>query len=173
MGVTAGIAAVCLAIGGAAGYAVASSSKPSPADSSSSKATAGVRKAESDRLAAERASAAAVAEAQASALAEAKAAAAEPPAPSAFRLAVKILQKKCFGSAGCNVTYRVDPKFLGPGDPNDTEVTYEVLGGEDGPQVNTFTIDSAGTASYPSEETVSTPSSRTVLTARVTDVRRT
>lgn len=115
----------------------------------------------------------AAAEAQASALAEASAAAAAPPPLSAFKLTIKTLEKDCFGSAGCNVTYRVVPSFVGPGDPANLEVTYTVIGGEDGPVVATFTVDSAGTMSYDSENTISTPSARTVLRARVTSIERT
>lgn len=124
------------------------------------------------KIADSRAADEATAQAQATALAEASAAAAEPPAKSAFVLSVKVLSKDCFGSAGCNLTYRVVPKFVGPGDPNSLEVTYEVIGGEDGPKIGTFTIDSAGTATYDSEQTISTSSASTTLKARVTEVAR-
>lgn len=36
------------------------------------------------------------------------------PKPADFTIAVKVLEKKCFGSAGCNVTYQIDPKYTGP-----------------------------------------------------------
>jgi hypothetical protein len=26
---------------------------------------------------------------------------------------IKILEKKCFGSAGCSITYRIKPKYVG------------------------------------------------------------
>lgn len=110
------------------------------------------------------------AEAEAEALASAQAAI--PPKAEDFIIAIKVLEKKCFGSAGCNVTFRIDPAYSGAADSSSTEVTYEVLGGED-PIINTFTIDSAGTASFDSEEFVSTPSSGGELTAKVTNVDRT
>jgi hypothetical protein len=28
-------------------------------------------------------------------------------------LGIKILEKKCFGSAGCSVTYRIKPTYVG------------------------------------------------------------
>jgi hypothetical protein len=32
---------------------------------------------------------------------------------SDFEIGIKILEKKCFGSAGCSVTYRIKPKYIG------------------------------------------------------------
>src|SRR4029453_5116766 len=32
---------------------------------------------------------------------------------SDFEIGIKILEKKCFGSAGCSVTYRIKPKYVG------------------------------------------------------------
>lgn len=93
------------------------------------------------------------------------------PKPADFKLAVKQLSKQCFGSAGCNITYRIVVTYLGKAklDPSKTyEVTYDVRGGED-PQTNTLTI--AGTEStVDKEEFISTTSKRKVLTAVVTDV---
>ena len=92
--------------------------------------------------------------------------------PADFRIGVKVLKKKCFGSAGCNVTYRIDPKYLSLAEIPDTgtiEVTYAVNGLEDGEAVNTFTIQ-GGQASFDSEESGSVASSKTKLSARATDV---
>ena len=113
------------------------------------------------------------ANAEAQAVADAAAAAAAPPTKADFKLTVKTLSKNCFGSAGCNVTYRVVPTYIGTGDAKNLEVTYEVLGGDSGATVATFTIDGAGTATYDSANTISTASSATVLKARVTDVTQT
>lgn len=93
--------------------------------------------------------------------------------PGDFDIAVKVRKKECFGSAGCNVTYQIDPKYTGSADLPDTgtiEVTYEVSGDEDGPQINTFSIDADGTAHFSSEEEMSTPKSSTKLKAKATDV---
>jgi hypothetical protein len=35
------------------------------------------------------------------------------PRKSDFEIGIKILEKKCFGSAGCSVTYRIKPEYVG------------------------------------------------------------
>lgn len=45
---------------------------------------------------------------------------------------------------------------------------YQIVGGED-LQVNRFTVE-GGTASYPKEEFIQTKSSKTELTAKITEV---
>jgi hypothetical protein len=93
------------------------------------------------------------------------------PLPADFTLKVVTLSKQCFGSAGCNVTYRIEVAYGGLPMPEDKEytVTYAVSGVEGGPQVNNFKL-RGDQVEYPSEEYASTPSSRTVLTAKVTQV---
>ena len=102
----------------------------------------------------------------------------EPPAPvfgtptkADFKLAVKTLTKKCFGSAGCNVTYRILVSYSGPAlDPATTyEVLYQVKGGEDGPVDNKLTV-TGDQSSVDEEEMIQTKSSKTKLTVVVTDV---
>ncbi|MEU8298950.1 hypothetical protein AB0C04_16900 [Micromonospora sp. NPDC048909] len=93
------------------------------------------------------------------------------PAKSDFTLKVKTLRKQCFGSAGCNVTYRIDVTYTGDGDldPSTTyEVTYQVKGAED-PIINTFEV-TGDAASVQQEEMASTRRSGDKLTAVVTDV---
>ena len=91
------------------------------------------------------------------------------PAPSDFALRVKTLRKACFGSAGCNVTYSIRVT-LAAALPDDVSylVTYRVTGGDD-PAVNTFEI-TGDRVTYTEEERIGTPSSRSVLRAKVTDV---
>jgi hypothetical protein len=93
------------------------------------------------------------------------------PKPADFELTVKVLKKKCFGSAGCSITYRIDVAYMGlPLDPEqEYEVIYEVRGGEDGPQVNTLTVQGED-ATVDAEEDVSTSSSKATLTAVATEV---
>jgi len=93
------------------------------------------------------------------------------PSPSDFQLTVKILKKACFGSAGCNVTYRIEVAYGGPSlDPNVTyEVTYEVRGDESGTQTNTLTV-TGDQSSVTQEELASTSSSSVKLTAHATSV---
>lgn len=88
-----------------------------------------------------------------------------------FKLAVKTLTKQCFGSAGCNVTFRILVTYNGPAlDPGKSyEVLYEVRGGEDGPIANKLTV-AGDESSVDEEEMVSTPKSSTKLVAVVTDV---
>lgn len=91
---------------------------------------------------------------------------------SDFKIGIKILSKKCFGSAGCSVTYRIKPEYVGDQSlpsSGTVEVTYRVKGNESGPQANTFPIED-GEASYEKEEYLSTPSSGTSITAKVIEV---
>lgn len=94
------------------------------------------------------------------------------PEPSQFDIKVKILRKQCFGSAGCNVTYQVDPAYTGtaPLPQRTMTVVYEVSGGESGPATNNFTIDGDGKASYPTQEFASTGSSKAALAAKAVSV---
>ncbi|MFG2054202.1 hypothetical protein ACGFI9_09230 [Micromonospora sp. NPDC048930] len=92
------------------------------------------------------------------------------PTKNDFKLRVKILSKECFGSAGCNVTYRINVTYTGTGlDPSKTyEVTYQVKGAED-PIINTFEV-TGDSASVQEEEMASTRRSGDKLTAVVTEV---
>lgn len=87
-----------------------------------------------------------------------------------FAIELRTTEKQCFGSAGCNVTVTIDPTYVGVSElPDSFAVTYEVRGGEDGPQVNTFTVE-GDTISYDSEERISTSDTDAELEAVVTDV---
>jgi hypothetical protein len=92
------------------------------------------------------------------------------PKPSHFHISIRTLKKACFGSAGCNVTYQINPAYVGPalGDDQTVTVTYEVRGGDD-PQINSFELEGTR-ASFSEEEFISTPSSSSKLRAVVTDV---
>jgi hypothetical protein len=95
----------------------------------------------------------------------------EPPSAGDFAISVKVLSKHCFGSAGCNITYRIDPSYSGHLlDSGDTyTITYEVTGVEDGPQINSFTL-TGDQVQYESEESAQTTSSSVKLKAKVTGV---
>lgn len=92
-------------------------------------------------------------------------------APRNFKLGLRTRSKQCFGSAGCNVTVQVRPSYVGTQDVSSGswEITYEVRGGEDGPQVETMTLEN-GTFSFPEEQSLSTTSSSVRLEAVVTEV---
>src|SRR6185436_12085262 len=92
------------------------------------------------------------------------------PTPDMFTITVKVIEKKCFGSAGCNVTYQIEPTYTGtrPLPTSPVTVVYEVLGGDD-PQTNRFTV-TGDRVKFDSEESIQTPKSSSVLTAKVTAV---
>ena len=92
------------------------------------------------------------------------------PCGRGIKLTVNTRKKECFGSAGCNVTYQVDATWFQDFDPSVTyDLTYEVRGGEDGPVVNTMTID-GDNFTHETDELIQTRSSKTKLTALVTSV---
>ena len=94
------------------------------------------------------------------------------PSTDAVRVTYKTMSKQCFGSAGCNVTIRVDahqPKGDPPAEGVLT-VFYEVTGDEDGPIIGNLVLDLAAGTYVPEEESVSTPSSGTVIKVKVTDI---
>lgn len=93
------------------------------------------------------------------------------PKKTDFKLTIKVLGKECFGSAGCNVTYRILVGYNGAAlDPSVTyEVIYEVRGGEDGAVTNTLKI-TGDESSVDEEESISTKSKSSKLTVVVNDV---
>lgn len=93
------------------------------------------------------------------------------PKPEDFSIAVVVLEKSCFGSAGCNVTYTVEltiNSFLI--DPDTTyQVIYEIQGGDE-QQIKNIEL-TGDTYEYESESFIGTPTEDAVLTAVVTSVR--
>jgi len=87
-----------------------------------------------------------------------------------FDLTIKTLEKRCFGSAGCNVTFRINLAYGGePLDPEKTyEVTYSIRGGDE-PLTNTLTI-TGEKYQRDSEEFIGTKTRGAKLSAVVTDV---
>lgn len=90
-----------------------------------------------------------------------------------FTVTLKILSKECFGSAGCNITYRPELAIGvldGDLDPSITyDVTYVVKGGDSGPVIATLTV-TGDQYEQPSQEVISTASQSKKLVATVTDV---
>lgn len=87
-----------------------------------------------------------------------------------FKLTARITDKKCFGSAGCNIDFKIEMDYLGSAlSEDDTwEITYEVTGVEDGPMIGTLEL--TGTTFTSSEESVSTTSSKKKIVIKVTSV---
>lgn len=96
------------------------------------------------------------------------------PAPSALgpediAIRVKILSKRCLGSLGATVFFRIQPTYRDAANVvGSYEVTYEVTGGTD-PIVNTFEIKD-NQVRYQNKEFASTPTCSPRLTAKVTHV---
>jgi len=93
------------------------------------------------------------------------------PKPEDFSIAITVLEKKCFGSAGCSVTYRIVPSYLGLAPLTSARtltVIYEVTGGES-PQTNRFTL-TGESVRYQPEERIDTDSSSATLTAKVVKI---
>jgi hypothetical protein len=95
------------------------------------------------------------------------------PDESDFKLTAKVTSKDCFGSAGCNVTFRPNVSYIGalPLDSDTTwMVVYEISGVEDAPLVANLTIE-GDTATF-DEQVVSTKSSKSKITLKVTSVEK-
>ena len=94
------------------------------------------------------------------------------PAPEDFTMKLKTTSKQCFGTAGCTVTVVPELSYDSPLplDPGSTvSITYEIRGGEDG--AVTETLDVTDSDQYEKSPTVlTTPSSGTKVTVKVTDV---
>ncbi|MDQ1652699.1 MAG: hypothetical protein QOI35_1899 [Cryptosporangiaceae bacterium] len=93
------------------------------------------------------------------------------PAAADFVLTLTILRKHCYGSAGCNIAYRITPAYSGSAlAPSQAlTVVYVVTGGDSGPQTDSFAV-RGDQAEYVPEQTISTSSSTAALTATATQV---
>ncbi|WBP94048.1 hypothetical protein O6072_20305 [Mycolicibacterium neoaurum] len=81
--------------------------------------------------------------------------AAAPPTTADFVVGVIVTEQKCFGSAGCNFNYTINPQYISTKPlPEKTTVVYTVTGG-DQDQVGNFTIDSNRTATFDRETSIS------------------
>ena len=90
-----------------------------------------------------------------------------------FQVTLKVLSKECFGSAGCNVTYRAKLSQSLPTGALNPDVTYDlsyvVHGDESGPQTETMYI-TGDQYEQPSEGLAQTATSGTKLTVTVTKI---
>lgn len=92
------------------------------------------------------------------------------PAVSDIELTAKITRKKCFGSAGCNIDFKIEMGYNGPtlSEDDTWEITYEVAGVEDGPMIGSVQL--TGSTYEGTVESVSTTSSKKKLKIKVTSV---
>lgn len=79
------------------------------------------------------------------------------PQAADFQIGIVETERSCFGSAGCNITYRIDVTYVGV-QPLDSSasytVVYEVHGGDD---LQTKNFEIRGSEIEYSEELISTP----------------
>jgi hypothetical protein len=94
------------------------------------------------------------------------------PAASDLKLTLKTTDKQCFGSAGCNLTVKVNLGYDGPtlSDDDTWQVTYEINGVTDGPLIGSFEM--TGDTYTVNEESVETKSSKSKVTVKVTSVEK-
>lgn len=65
------------------------------------------------------------------------------PSKDDFKAKLKVTSKSCFGSAGCNVEYKVGLAWLGPAGAKldkSYDVYFQVTGGDDGGSTATITV---------------------------------
>lgn len=100
-----------------------------------------------------------------------------PPTPTGLTkadviLKVKIKKQECFGSAGCNLEFEIQADWPSEKirDGQKYDVTYEVAGVEDGPQVGTLTIVSKTEFEQDSYQSAQTTRHVRTLKVKVTDV---
>ncbi|MEV0669753.1 hypothetical protein [Mycobacterium sp. NPDC050441] len=92
-----------------------------------------------------------------------------PPTAADFVIGVVVTEQKCYGSAGCNYRYTINPQYVSAKPlPEKTTVVFKVTGG-DQDQVGNFTIDGDGTATFDRETGISGPEGAD-LQATVTQV---
>jgi hypothetical protein len=97
------------------------------------------------------------------------------PNKQTLKLTLRITSKQCFGSAGCNVEYRVAPVWTAtPGVDldGDYDITYKVTGDDSGPILDTLTIYSNGKYEVPFEGLMSTSSGAVHPTATIIRIRK-
>ncbi|GAA3233255.1 hypothetical protein MTQ10_11235 [Streptomyces sp. XM83C] len=90
-----------------------------------------------------------------------------------FSIELRTTERHCFGSAGCNVTVEPELTYLGLTselDPDATyEITYEILGDESGPIIETAELTDRTSLTY-HQTSVSTDSSSTTVSVEITEV---
>jgi hypothetical protein len=93
------------------------------------------------------------------------------PTPDEFKINVIVIKQDCFGSAGCNVQYEINPDYTGPSAQlknRSLRIIYQINGG-DNPKTASFTVVN-GTAHYDKSGFISTVSADVNITATATQV---
>lgn len=92
------------------------------------------------------------------------------PQPTDFAIEIIETRRACFGSAGCNVTYTINPTYVGTSLPDRSKsytIIYDVVGTED-PTTGSVKL-SGDTFTFQEENSTSVPAGA-VLSAVVTRV---
>jgi len=95
-----------------------------------------------------------------------------PPTADKFKVDLKTTSKQCFGSAGCNVTVEPAISYSGPAsdlEPFTCDITYRITGDESGEVIETA-YGTGGTGFRVDRSLVSTKSSKTKVTAALSEV---
>lgn len=93
------------------------------------------------------------------------------PSTEDFDIETSVKEQRCFGSAGCSLTIRTEPVYVGDGFPTGHwEVTYEVTGIEDEPMIRTFEV-MDDEVHFDDEAHVSVENENFDITTEITDIR--
>jgi hypothetical protein len=79
------------------------------------------------------------------------------PTPADFQIKVLVTKQDCFGSAGCNVQYEIDPIYIGYATL--TKKTFRVfysINGGDSPKSDSFTVSDGTRMHYDKTGSIST-----------------
>jgi hypothetical protein len=92
------------------------------------------------------------------------------PTTDDFAIEVSVKEQQCFGEAGCSTTFGIEPTYTGLETPTGKfEITYELTGVEDGPVIETFTVEDSQ-FSFSPEISATVPSASTPVKAKITRV---
>ncbi len=94
------------------------------------------------------------------------------PRPADFKLTPKVTEEKCYGEAGCAVTFHPEVTYTGPALDSGTRwrVTYEVTGVADEPRAGR--LDMTGGEADTRDEHVRTPRKGAKIGIKVTGVAK-
>lgn len=94
------------------------------------------------------------------------------PKPSDFDIKVIEIEHDCYGyGVGCNITYRIDPKYTGLDldDGTNWTISYKIIGGKQ-PKTDSFDMTGDGNAQIDDKTMITVPNSSVKLKAKVTQV---
>lgn len=93
------------------------------------------------------------------------------PKPADFKLTAKVTEQKCYGEAGCAVTWLPELDYTGPALTSTWHVSYTVEGVESGTKAGTIVVGSTGPAKQ-REKRNRTADEGSKITLKVTGVEQ-